>query len=386
MALWAKIRKLLGIASSGVQPSSQQRRTVPPASPFPGVSSNQRQDAVAKSETSMLRGCRIVRAKSEPRLRADLDCDVLDLEGNLQITSIPEGIKAGRINATGCRDLAALPASLDTYEMSLSGTAVEVVPSGVRVKYRLDLTDCSRLRQLPAGLHVGSLILRNCTALTHLPPGLHVNSLDLRGCTALSELPDDLRVEHGRLDLRDCRQVSRLPAGIGPLAQLNIANCSRLGELPPNLVVNSWIDIGGSAILREQDLPMGCWGAELRWRGVPVDRRLAFHPESVTGQEVLAEPNAELRRVKLERIGLERFVAEVQPEILDEDRDAGGQRRLLKIKMNGDEDLVCVAVSCPSTQRKYLIRVPPTTQTCHQAVAWTAGFDNPKDYRPTVET
>jgi hypothetical protein len=54
--------------------------------------------------------------------------------------------------------------------------------------------------------------------------------------------------------------------------------------------------------------------------------------------------------------------------------------------MKGDEDLLCVSVICPSTARQYVIRVPPTMLTCRQAVAWVAGFDNPDDYRPLIET
>jgi hypothetical protein len=33
-----------------------------------------------------------------------------------------------------------------------------------------------------------------------------------------------------------------------------------------------------------------------------------------------------------------------------------------------------------------MLRVPPTMTTCRHAVAWTAGFDDPDDYQPTVET
>jgi hypothetical protein len=32
------------------------------------------------------------------------------------------------------------------------------------------------------------------------------------------------------------------------------------------------------------------------------------------------------------------------------------------------------------------VRVPPTMRNCRQAVAWTAGFDNPDDYEPIAET
>lgn len=120
--------------------------------------------------------------------------------------------------------------------------------------------------------------------------------------------------------------------------------------------------------------------------GVRIDRRIAFRPETISAEEVLNEPNAELRRVKLARIGFEQFLEKANPEILDSDMDAGGKRTLFRVELKDDEPLVCVSVICPSTSRRYLLRVPPDTNTCRQAVAWTAGFDNPDDYRPRVET
>ena len=119
---------------------------------------------------------------------------------------------------------------------------------------------------------------------------------------------------------------------------------------------------------------------------MPINERIAFHPERITVNEILSAANAELRRVLLERVGLDRFLSEAGAEVLDQDRDAGGERRLLRVPMSGDEDLVCVLVHCPSTSRRYILRVPPTMKTCHQAIAWTAGFENPDDYSPLVET
>jgi hypothetical protein len=116
-----------------------------------------------------------------------------------------------------------------------------------------------------------------------------------------------------------------------------------------------------------------------------VEPRIAFHPETITAAEVLTEPNAELRRIKLERMGTERFFAEADATVLDVDRDAGGERRLLRVTFPGDEPLVCVSVCCPSTGRRYLLRVPPQVTTCHEAVAWTAGLEA-SAYKPEVET
>ena len=37
--------------------------------------------------------------------------------------------------------------------------------------------------------------------------------------------------------------------------------------------------------------------------------------------------------------------------------------------------------------QRHIIRVPPVgMNTCHKAAAWIAGFDNPDDYRPILET
>src|SRR5262249_3556374 len=111
-----------------------------------------------------------------------------------------------------------------------------------------------------------------------------------------------------------------------------------------------------------------------------------FHPESLTSDDILQERNAEVRRVMLERVGFERFVELSKAETLDTDTDKGGERRLLKVVMPSDEDLVCVSFSCPSRGRKYMLRVPPKWKTAHAAVAWIAGFDNPNDYKPIMES
>ena len=81
------------------------------------------------------------------------------------------------------------------------------------------------------------------------------------------------------------------------------------------------------------------------------------------------KPLAELRRVLLERMGYARFMEEAKAEILDTDTDAGGERKLVRVPLPRDEDLVCVMVRCPSTGREYVIRVPPATRSCRKAAA-----------------
>ena len=174
-----------------------------------------------------------------------------------------------------------------------------------------------------------------------------------------------------------------MPTWLRQISQLNLCGCTGITSLPNNLQVGSWIDLAGLELAAS---PPTMAGTPLRWRGVPIDERIAFRPEEVTAAEVLAERNAEVRRVKLERMGLDRFLAGVPSQTIDEDADLGGPRKLLRVELEGDEPLVCVLVRCPSTGRRYTLRVPPQTKTCQQAVAWTAGFDDPNDYRPIVET
>jgi hypothetical protein len=288
----------------------------------------------------------------------------------------------GRLDLNGT-DVTELPAGFRCYQLELRNTPIRALPDDLQVDCKLDLQDCKELTALPENLKVGTLILRGCTALEVLPEGLDVCFLDLRGCTRLPCWPRRLNLRIGRLNASGCTQLTELPRGLGPLSQLDVSNCSNLAKLPDGLRVSSWIDLGGTKVTR---LPASARGTPLRWKGVPIDERIAFRPESITADEILVERNAELRRVLLERVGFERFMTEARAKVLDEDHDAGGPRQLLCVPIEGDEDLVCVSVYCPSTGRRYLLRVPPGVRTCHEAIAWTAGFDDPDDYNPQVET
>ena len=227
--------------------------------------------------------------------------------------------------------------------------------------FAIDLQDCRALESLPESLEVDSLILRGCTALKNLPCALKVHRLDVSGCTQLTALPDD----------------------ISKLAELNVSGCSRLESLPDGLQVSGSIELAQSGL---KGLPRSLDKVAIRWRGVQIDERIAFRPESFAIDEILNERNAESRRVLIERIGYEALFEKANAEVLDCDRDAGGERRLLRVQMRGDEPLVCVSVRCPSTGRQYVLRVPPQVTTCRHAVAWIAGFDDPDAYEPVVET
>ncbi|MBE7210468.1 MAG: hypothetical protein INR65_05570 [Gluconacetobacter diazotrophicus] len=260
---------------------------------------------------------------------------------------------------------------------------MRTLPADLWVEFKINLSGCARLESLPRGLKTGSLVLGRCSALRELPEDLEVNFLSLDGCTALERWPESARVSIGTVSARDCVSLARLPATLQSLTNLDLRGCRRLDAVPPGLRLSGWLDLADTGI---RSLPDSLRGVRLRWRGVEINAQIAFFPETLTAAQILAEPNAEVRRVMLERHGLDSFLREADAHVLDEDTDPGGLRRLLRVPLPGDEDLVCVSLLCPSTGRQYLIRVPPDTKTCHAAVAWTAGYDNPDDYHPLAET
>jgi hypothetical protein len=302
-------------------------------------------------------------AHKEPlRLPAGLQVQSLDLSSCSNLTLLPDGLTVRHLNLDGCARLTTLPDNLRCDYLQFRDGPLRSLPARLGVLYKLDLQDCTQLVSLPERLRVQTLILRGCTGLTRLPQELEACVVDAADCTALSDWPGPVRT---RID------------------QLDVSGCTRLGHLPDGLQVTGWLDLARSGITA---LPNSLRGTRLRWRGVFVDERIVFRPETLTAEEVLTEQNAERRRVMLEQMGYEQFFQQVNAEVLDTDCDAGGERRLLRVPLQWDEDLVCVSVRCPSTGRQYLLRVPPTVTSCREAVAWVAGFDDPSEYNPVLET
>ncbi len=287
------------------------------------------------------------------------------------------------MDLSGEGGLTALPKGLRGFSLNLSNTGIAELPAELRIEFKLNLTDCAALTSLPRGLKTGSLVLRGCHALRTLPEDLEVSFLTLDGCANLEGWPESARVSVGSVSARDCVNLAALPATLQSLTNLDLRGCRRITNLPPGLRLSGWLDLAGTGI---QSLPESLRGVRLRWRGVEINAQIAFFPETLTVAQILAEPNAEVRRVMLERHGVDNFMREADAHVLDEDTDPGGPRRLLRVPMPGDEDLVCVSLHCPSTARQYLIRVPPDIRTCHAAVAWTAGYDDPDDYHPLVDS
>jgi hypothetical protein len=289
------------------------------------------------------------------------------------------------------------------------------LPKGLRVEGWLNLEFCTALKHLSEGLIIhGNLYMGGCISLTHLPDDLIVEGdLHFSGCISLTKLPDDLSVKdslylggcialkhlpkglivRGWLYLMDCTSLTKLPDDLSVKKQLNLEGCTSLTELPAGLKVGDFI-----LLTHPLHIPntVKCDGFTfLNVENFP--RKFINNPQLIKVADVLNEQNAQKRSVLLELMGIPRFMREANPAIVYQDVEfSGNVRQLLRVELPTakgpfyadlqEEPIVVLSVTCPSTSHHYMLRVPPTMQTCHQAATWIAGFDNPQLYQPVMET
>ena len=120
--------------------------------------------------------------------------------------------------------------------------------------------------------------------------------------------------------------------------------------------------------------------------GVRIPADIIERPDSLTKERILSEPNAEVRRVMIERLGNERFLSIAGATAIHEDR----RGKLFRIDLPGDEPMVLVQVvnSTPEPDghsKLYTLRVPADIRRASEAIAWTFGLEE-KDYAPAQET
>jgi hypothetical protein len=141
--------------------------------------------------------------------------------------------------------------------------------------------------------------------------------------------------------------------------------------------------------------------------GVRVPAYVIEQPEKITVEGIERETNAEVRRVMIDRYGVERFLTDAGAMVAHADLDQYDRpRRLLVKPVDGDEPIVMVEVTNSSPEpegyfKKYMLRVDPrayggrASRECHAAIASTwrrkgdtsqLMFRTPEDYRPQVET
>jgi hypothetical protein len=87
----------------------------------------------------------------------------------------------------------------------------------------------------------------------------------------------------------------------------------------------------------------------------------------------------------IERYGMARYLADSGATLIHQD-ELG---ELYRADLPGDEPLVMVKVlnSTPEpdqSRKAYFLRVPPTLTRARDAVAWTFGYDNAREYASSL--
>ena len=127
------------------------------------------------------------------------------------------------------------------------------------------------------------------------------------------------------------------------------------------------------------------------WHGVQVPQKLIEEPDSITREDLLGVQNAEVRRSYMERLGAGRFAQLL--DLAEVDRGTVGHGvyakeyalwRTREPDPVAEEHIQFVNVLCHSTEREYMLCVPPEFSDVYSALAWT--FNQTKEtYRPEVE-
>ena len=115
--------------------------------------------------------------------------------------------------------------------------------------------------------------------------------------------------------------------------------------------------------------------------GLRVDEQIVMRPETQTVEQIDNEPNNDIRAIRLDRFGADRYLIETGASVIDEGPNAieGTHEALLKT----GSGQVFMWPTCPSGRVCPPLRVPRTIKTCEEARNWLAGENS---FRPLART
>jgi hypothetical protein len=115
------------------------------------------------------------------------------------------------------------------------------------------------------------------------------------------------------------------------------------------------------------------------YHGVTLPEKYGkLYPREWQAQWVLEEENAEVRRVLIQEIGYERICQELQVQQLD----SWQEYTLLKIDIDMDEEpIYLLKMTCPSTERIHILRVPPDMKSAREAIRWVNWEVDPEEFQ-----
>lgn len=94
----------------------------------------------------------------------------------------------------------------------------------------------------------------------------------------------------------------------------------------------------------------------------------------LSAEMAIESQNQETRRRIMENVGITRFI--------EETLHVDGVDKLVRCRDDGRY----LWLQDASTDREYLLRVPPETKTVRAGKAWSFGLDSAKEYAPLIET
>jgi hypothetical protein len=127
------------------------------------------------------------------------------------------------------------------------------------------------------------------------------------------------------------------------------------------------------------------WGL-YAWNGILVPEDVIVLDEPISFERIESETNAEIRRVLIERFGLDNYLRAGKCIKLHSDETG----TLYRMNLPGDEPILVVQVINSTAEpdgsfNEYFLRVPPHITRARQGVAWTFGLSE-AEYYPLAET
>lgn len=107
--------------------------------------------------------------------------------------------------------------------------------------------------------------------------------------------------------------------------------------------------------------------------GVRVTEQIVMSPDTQTIAQIQAEENVEVKRIRIERFGWDKYLNGIGAAVMDTRRnDIEGTMEVL---YSGD-DMVVLRTFCPSTGRIYALEVDSGVTSCGEAQSWLWGIND----------
>jgi len=355
-----------------------------------------------------VRGC--TRLKSLPQ-QFKLDGSLL-INGCPAFETLPDPLVLnGDLYLMGCSRLRKLPRQLLARRLVVIGCGIETLPEEMVITESIHIESCSQLTQWPShvdcleseglerltlyncaapklpeqivardkvrfvklntkelnsNLTAKSILIHKCRELEKVSGTITTSKLRFNNCIQLRQiasLPKEIQL----LDLTNCQSLEALPDSLVFQSkwpnqnELILTNCKALHDLPTKMAFGGRLEVSGCGLT---GLPKKMRECQVLWRGHWVPPDTVFYPETLTPQDILTQPNAEIRRLMLERVGIDNVLNNAKAVTIHADQDAGGNRSLVEVRrvrqFRSDlpEFLRYLRCRCPSTGREYLLSVP----------------------------